>query len=521
VRNRFLRVNKMNRCQQSDHHDLYQKLVETTATGYVVLDKSGHVLDANKEYVLLTGHRRLDEIRGRSVIEWTAAYDKKKNTEAVKECFNKGKIRGLEIDYVDKKGKTTTLEINATAVKDQGKRSILTLCRDVSERKKMQEELRQSEALLKAQLNNSPDAIMVLDRDYKFISINHNVFTKFNLKELIGEYAIKFLPTDVRKLVKSKVDRCFATGQLQEFEHHVGNGLWALARIAALKSSKTIDRVMIISTNVTERKKAEEALRLSQEQLLANLENTPNVAVQWYDEDGRILYWNPASEKLYGWKSTEALGKTLGDLMPTPKEEAAFLSILYGVRDAGKPYGLYETRIRRRDGTLGWVLATTFSTPMGPDRMVFVCMDVDITERKRAEEELTQKNIALGEMIKQIDYEKEKIKKEITVNVEELLIPTLKKLSLNGGSSKYVQLLEHNLEELTASFGSKITDKKNRLTPKEIEICNMVKSGLSSKDIAGLLNVSSLTVSKHRRNIRKKLSISNIDVNLVSFLKTL
>jgi PAS domain S-box-containing protein len=383
----------MNKCLQHNHQELYKRLVETTGTGYVVLDESGRVRDANKEYVLLTGHRRLDEIRGRGVIEWTAAYDIKKNREAIKECLKKGRIRGLEIDYVNTKGKIATLEINATVVEDQGKRSILTLCRDVSGRKKMQEELRQSEALLKAQLENSPDAIMVLDRDYRYISINHNVFTKFNLKELIGSYSLQFLPADARTSVKSKIDRCFATGEFQEFEHPMGNGLWALARIVALRSSEAIDRVMVISTNITERKHAEEAL--------------------------------------------------------------------------------------------------------------------------------SQKNIALGEMIKQIDYEKEKMKKEITVNVEELLMPTLEKLYLKGGLNKHIQLLERNLRELTASFGLKITDKKHKLTPKEIEICNMIKSGLSSKDISGLLNMSSLTVSKHRRNIRKKLNICNKDANLISFLRAL
>ncbi len=148
-------------------------------------------------------------------------------------------------------------------------------------------------------------------------------------------------------------------------------------------------------------------------------------------------------------------------------------------------------------------------------------ISTNITERKHAEEALTQKNIALGEMIKQIDYEKEKMKKEITINVEELLMPTLEKLYLKEGSNKYIQLLERNLRELTTSFGLKITDKKNRLTPKEIEICNMIKSGLSSKDISGLLNISSLTVSKHRGNIRKKLNICNKDANLVSFLRAL
>ena len=99
-----------------------------------------------------------------------------------------------------------------------------------------------------------------MDRNYKYISINHNVFTKFNLKELIGKDALKFLPADVRALAKSKVDKCFATGNLQEFEHRMGDGMWAFARVVALRSSRAIDRVMIISTNITERKRAEEAL---------------------------------------------------------------------------------------------------------------------------------------------------------------------------------------------------------------------------------------------------------------------
>jgi DNA-binding NarL/FixJ family response regulator len=93
---------------------------------------------------------------------------------------------------------------------------------------------------------------------------------------------------------------------------------------------------------------------------------------------------------------------------------------------------------------------------------------------------------------------------------------------LKKESCKYVQLLQKNLQELTSSFGVKLIDKKAKLTSREIEICNMVKNGLTSKEIACLLNVSLRTTEKHRYNIRKKLCISNNkDINLNSFLKTL
>jgi len=82
-------------------------------------------------------------------------------------------------------------------------------------------------------------------------------------------------------------------------------------------------------------------------------------------------------------------------------------------------------------------------------------------------------------------------------------------------------LLQYHLEELTSSFGRKITEKSVRLTPREIEICNMVKGGLASKEISNLLNISCQTVEKHRKNIRHKLGISNKDINLTSFLQKL
>jgi PAS domain S-box-containing protein len=139
---------------------------------------------------------------------------------------------------------------------------------------------------------------------------------------------------------------------------------------------------------ITDRKLAEQAHQLSVAQLRANLDNTPNVAIQWYDEDGRVLYWNHASETLYGWKSEDAVGKTLDALIHTKEEAEEFKNILADIKATGKPFGPYEAPIKRGDGSQGWVLATTFGIPMEEGKMCFSCMDVDITERKEAEEKL-------------------------------------------------------------------------------------------------------------------------------------
>ncbi|TPW14330.1 MAG: hrpX, partial [bacterium] len=147
--------------------------------------------------------------------------------------------------------------------------------------------------------------------------------------------------------------------------------------------------------DISERHAAEEAIRVNETRLRATLDNTPNVAVQWYDAEGRVQYWNAASETFYGWASTEAIGKTLDQLIHTPEEAAEFLRILDGIRDTGKPYGPYEAPVHRRDGRAGWVLATTFGIPMGGGQTGFVCMDVDITELKQAEEALRDSEASL------------------------------------------------------------------------------------------------------------------------------
>ncbi|OAI19155.1 MULTISPECIES: EAL and GGDEF domain-containing protein [Methylomonas] len=126
----------------------------------------------------------------------------------------------------------------------------------------------------------------------------------------------------------------------------------------------------------------------SEAQLRATLDNTPNIAVQWYDAAGRVTYWNPASEKLYGWRSEEALGKTLDQLIFTPEATADFRRRMLLAHLQRCPQGPYEVRLHTRDGQMRWMLSTLFTIPLEDNRLGYVCMDTDITERKLAEESL-------------------------------------------------------------------------------------------------------------------------------------
>ncbi|MGB8309419.1 MAG: PAS domain S-box protein [Methanoregula sp.] len=122
--------------------DRYRSLIETTGTGYVILDRDGRVITANEEYVRLTGRSSRAEIEGKSVIEWTASYDRERNALELENCFRKGQVRGLEIDYQKPDGSIQPLEINASLVTSGTTQIILTLCRDISYRKNAEDAIK-------------------------------------------------------------------------------------------------------------------------------------------------------------------------------------------------------------------------------------------------------------------------------------------------------------------------------------------------------------------------------------------
>ncbi|MBD3403576.1 PAS domain-containing protein [candidate division GN15 bacterium] len=138
-------------------------------------------------------------------------------------------------------------------------------------------------------------------------------------------------------------------------------------------------------------------------------------------------------------------------------------------------------------------------------------------------EHLQQKNAALKEILNQIEAGKQEIAGQIQNNVNRLALPLIDQLysRTKPGAEHYLTLLKTSLIDIVSPFVGKLEAQSTRLTPREFEICNMVRNGLSSKEIAAALNTSIETVFKQRKIIRKKLGIANRKRNLVSFLRSL
>jgi len=137
-------------------------------------------------------------------------------------------------------------------------------------------------------------------------------------------------------------------------------------------------------------------------------------------------------------------------------------------------------------------------------------------------EALREANATLRAVLTRIEEEKLKIHKDIHANVQKVLMPIIYALltEVPNPQRKYVELLRDNLMEISSPFINQLTEKYRSLTPTEIAICNMIRTGMRSKEIAEIRGVSTATVSRHRERIRRKLGMTNTDVNLTSYLQT-
>ena len=136
---------------------------------------------------------------------------------------------------------------------------------------------------------------------------------------------------------------------------------------------------------------------------------------------------------------------------------------------------------------------------------------------------LQEANTALRSVLARIEEEKRDIKRQIQGNVEKVLMPMVYALAMEvpKGQRRYVELLRDNLEEIAAPFISQLSDAHRSLTMTEIGICNMIRNGLTSKEIARMRGGSDATVSRHRERIRRKLGITGSATNLASYLQTI
>lgn len=387
-----------------ERESLYRSLIETTGTGYVVLDGGGKVLDANREYVRLSGHADLKDIMGRSVLDWSAPRSQARAREAVEIVVRDGRVSNFEVEYVDKAGKSTTIELNATAVSRSGVQQILGLCRDVSARSKTEAQLRESESLYRALIETTGTGYVVADSDFKVVDANAEYarlagYSK--VSEIIGRSILDWTAPEFKERNTSGLRKCFREGRLLNFEvDYQGK----TGRITPVEGSVTIvsrngvPHILSLCRDVTERKNAEARLRDS-ESLYRALVETTGTGYVVISREGTVLDANQEYVRLSGHSDLkEIIGRPVTDWTAPDKvgENAAAVA---ECAMNGHIFN-FETDYINRDGARTPIeINATVVERAGIPRIHTICRD--ITQRRKDAADLKALNQDLEKRVQE------------------------------------------------------------------------------------------------------------------------
>lgn len=258
------------------------------------------------------------------------------------------------------------------------------------------------------------------------------------------------------------------------------------------------------------------------------------------DKHGTILDVNDAFCQLSQYLRGELVGCD-HSLLNSGYHHRSFFADLWQTISSGKVWS-GNIRNRAKDGSFYWVRTSVVPCADHSGHVLqYVAVSTDITQHVLLEEKtqrlteqvrklsgeleagkeiLNRKEIALNELLTHIEDDKSRLKKNIAANIESIIFPLLESMKHSGNSldRKSLDLMMQSLQEIAEPFLKGNIRMKAHLTPKELQICNMVRHGLSVKEIAEILHLSPRTVDKHRENIRRKLNIRSKKINLAGFL---
>jgi formate hydrogenlyase transcriptional activator len=279
--------------------------------------------------------------------------------------------------------------------------TIVGTAMDITEHKKAEETLRESEMRFRAFVDHSADAFCVFDEQHKIIDANREACESggYTREELIGMVPQDFDP-DVDAAMLQRIDDQIAAGEVCTFEtrnrRKDGTVFPVEVRVRPYQSGGRRFH-LASSRNISERKRAEEERRQASERFRAIADYTYDWE-NWIGADGKLLWLNPAVERITGYSVDECMA--MPDFPMPIIAEADRQKVVSQMREAveGSSGYDFEFRVRRKDGLVAWVAASW--QPIYDSRGARLghrSSMRDITERKQAEEALRQSEAYLAE----------------------------------------------------------------------------------------------------------------------------
>ncbi len=376
------------------------RLTVESAVDYAILmlDPNGHVVSWNAGAERIKGYRA-EEILGRHFSQFYAREDveRGKPQHELEVATAEGRLED-EGWRVRKDGSTFWANVIITALRDESGalRGFSKVTRDMTERKRAQEALRQSEERYHLLFDSNPHPVWVYDlKTLAILDVNHSAVRNygFSREEFLSLRITDIRPAeDISALLASAAKRSPDTEFSGVWKHGKKDGTLIDVEITShplVYGGR--DARLVVATDITTRKKAEEALQQSEKRTRLVIETAFDSFISM-DAEGLITEWNHPAEIAFGWSREEAVGKLLSDLIiPTQYREAHSRGLKHFLATGEGPVlnKRIELAALRRDGHEFPVEMTISPARLGQTH-IFNAFVHDITDRKKAEEALLQ-----------------------------------------------------------------------------------------------------------------------------------
>jgi PAS domain S-box-containing protein len=373
-------------------------LLNATTDSVFLIDSSGTILALNE----MAGRRlnkRVDEMLGTSLYDFLPPDLAKRRRVRFDEVFRTGKPAYFEDERQGIHFDNCVYPISDVSGKVM---KIAIYGRDITERKKAEVALRESEERNRILVETSPDAITLLDLNLNIIMANQPALKLYgheSAEEIKGKNGFDYLALEERGRATEDMRKMLEIGSMGPIEYTLvkKNGTPFPAELKAslvLDAQKKPNGIILVSRDITERKKAEEALRESEEKYRTILET---IEEGYYEVDltGNFTFVNDSLCRMMGYTKDELMGMNNRQYMNEETAEKVY-QVFKRLYATGEPYEAFDWEITRKDGTKRFHDSSVSLIRNAKGECIgFRGIARDITERKQAEERLRLQGAAL------------------------------------------------------------------------------------------------------------------------------
>jgi PAS domain S-box-containing protein len=431
----------------------------------IIVSREGKISYANAIASKMFGVTSAVEPKGRQVIEFFAPQYREESKER-----NRLRSLGLPVPMefeslaLRPDGSQFPIHVSVSQIQLSDGEANIAFISDITERKKTDEKLRFSEEKFSRLFHSSPDAILVTElKSGKILEVNRcfEKFSGFSSRELIGHPVLEFNfygPAERQRFVSMLQEK----GNIHEVEFVLKNK--AGKELLVLSSAEIIEiegepHTLTILKDITERKRAEDMLRISEEKYRELVENL-NEVVFTLDTEGIITYISPQANRLYNYKPEELVGHPFAEIIH-PDD---LISLNVGFRDTLINHlAPREFRFRTKDGQVRWALSS--SRPIYENERVVGIGGIflDITESKNANKKILESEIKFRELF-EANTDGISI---ISVNPDPKAISFL---DMNENSAKMLGYTKDEMMKMNPSDFVKLTKEKIEKRDEELKL---------------------------------------------------